>query len=161
LEQADHFFDTGQNTVFIRCLAPALKAVWYKPDFPEFNPHLTLFDGSSRDFAMRLFEVVSKYDFGIGFCARNLEPFVSVGGQSAFSLAAHFDSTHLSEIVREDLRPADIAELGASERLTLIDRICSHLHDLASEHSVDWDQLSWKDWSRLMATRTRALRETP
>ncbi len=48
-----NFFGPNQNTVFLRCGSEYMKKIWDKPDF-EFNPHITLYDGDSRDFALKL-----------------------------------------------------------------------------------------------------------
>lgn len=41
------FFARGQNTAYLHCHSPALKAVWHKPQH-DYTPHLTIYDGKSR-----------------------------------------------------------------------------------------------------------------
>ena len=44
IDGSGNFFESGQNTVYLRCRSPNLESVWYKPDY-GFNPHITLYDG--------------------------------------------------------------------------------------------------------------------
>lgn len=46
------FFFGRQNTVVLHCDIPGIRDIWNKPDFREGKPHLTLYDGKSREFAL-------------------------------------------------------------------------------------------------------------
>ena len=48
------FFSEKQNTVLLECDLPDRDRVWRKPDFPEGKPHITLYDGRSRNLALTL-----------------------------------------------------------------------------------------------------------
>jgi hypothetical protein len=50
----DAFLGPRQNTVYFALAAPALQGAWHKPDYPEYRPHLTIYDGDSSDFAKLL-----------------------------------------------------------------------------------------------------------
>lgn len=45
---AGTFFSPRQNTVFLRCESPALAGVWHKPDYNDYTPHITIYDGGDR-----------------------------------------------------------------------------------------------------------------
>ncbi len=52
-----------QNTVYIRCSFMEVSQAWYKPDYPISIPHLTIYDGPSRELAENIFELLRRYFF--------------------------------------------------------------------------------------------------
>jgi hypothetical protein len=46
------FFSEKQNTILLDCDLPDKDRVWRKPDFPGGKPHITLYDGISRNLAL-------------------------------------------------------------------------------------------------------------
>jgi len=66
IDGVDNFFAYNQNTVFFHCSAPVLTTVWKKPDFP-FNPHLTIYDGRSTEFAHRLYDILKAHTYRLRF----------------------------------------------------------------------------------------------
>ena len=52
-----------QNTVYLSCNFDKIGHLFYKPYYMEFTPHITLYDGSSREFAQKLFLCVAQYDW--------------------------------------------------------------------------------------------------
>jgi len=130
-----NFFSSHQNTVFFRCSAPRLKAVWNKPDFP-FNPHLTIYDGKSAEFAHRLFELVSRYQYPLRFRAEQLEAIESKKGQSSMSLALAFNSDLVRKAIGQGIVAADVPGLSEHERLKMIDRLCRYLGTIKGQKSA-------------------------
>src|SRR5437588_595976 len=63
------FFEAKQNTVFFSCESSHLRAVWHKPNYPDYNPHITLYDGESRRFANELAKAIGKYKYDLCFRA--------------------------------------------------------------------------------------------
>ena len=59
----DSFFDAGQNTVFVSCTVPDLETVWWKPSYADGHCHITLYDGTSRTFAEKLFDLLISFDW--------------------------------------------------------------------------------------------------
>ncbi len=52
-----NFFDYGQNTVFFKCDDNEnLRKIWSKKGYEDFEPHVTLYDGTDEKFAKRLFD---------------------------------------------------------------------------------------------------------
>ncbi len=64
-----YFSDSGstftQNTVHIKCFSQEIYDLHYKPEYITSRPHLTLYDGNSRDFACKLLTSIEKLDWGI------------------------------------------------------------------------------------------------
>lgn len=65
LVKPGQFLDNGQSTVFIDVNLGSLTPLLSKPDFPQAQPHLTLYDGEDRRFAEQLFDLLSEYDWNI------------------------------------------------------------------------------------------------
>ena len=68
------FFQTNQNTVALHCVFPEVQELWYKPDYPQGAPHLTLYDGESRQFARRVLEVLGRFEWNFEVSATPLRP---------------------------------------------------------------------------------------
>ena len=121
------FFDSGQNTVYLRCAAPELETVWHKPDY-GFNPHITLYDGSSQEYARELWDIVSMHTYKFSFIAGPLTPLVSSRRhQGNMTLKSDLDSRLLREVTGEDLKEATVESLGKDRRLKAIDKLCDYL----------------------------------
>lgn len=126
IHSVGNFFDFGQNTVFFGCAARELKNVWNKPDFP-FNPHLTVYDSDSGEFARSIFDVISRYKYSIRFQADELEAIEAKKGQGSFSLALAFNSELVKQVSGRELAAKDVHDLSEKSRLDLIDRLAYYL----------------------------------
>ncbi len=121
------FFKFGQQTVFFRCSSPDLRAVWFKPDY-SYNPHITLYDGSSLEFARQLYLVASKYSFNFQVSATDLEPLMSQRGQKTFGTSVGIDYEAIREILGSRFDFAALRDWSLEQRLTAIDGILLELH---------------------------------
>jgi hypothetical protein len=126
INNVGNFFAFGQNTVFFQCSANELKHVWNKPHFP-FNPHISLYDGPSREFAGKLFDVTRKYIYCLHFRAEELEPIESHKGQKSLALALSFDSSLVYRITGEEISAALASQLSEERRLAIVDQFCRYL----------------------------------
>jgi hypothetical protein len=60
ISKVDNFFAFNQNTVFFSCDENEnLKAIWKKITYNDFKPHITIYDGDNRDFAIKLFKILA------------------------------------------------------------------------------------------------------
>jgi hypothetical protein len=57
------FFSEQQNTVLLDCELPEKERVWRKPDFPNGRPHITLYDGHSRNVALNFRSALKKCEW--------------------------------------------------------------------------------------------------
>jgi hypothetical protein len=126
IDGVGNFFDSQQNTVFFRCSAPKLKAVWRKPDFP-FSPHITIYDGGSAEFAHRLYDLLNRYDYSLRFRADELEAIESTKGQKSLQLALAFNSSFVRKIVGERITADVVPILPEQQRLGFVAQLCKHL----------------------------------
>jgi len=123
----DAFLEPGQNTVFFAVSAPSLAAVWHKPDFPNSTPHLTIYDGKSRDFAIRLRSRLQQINPRFRFRATPLTPLVTKKGQGTFDLRTAFDEDLVKTVTGTRVAADGVSELPAEERIDLIAKLCSRL----------------------------------
>ena len=68
IEPGNFFSDSKnsqtQNTIYIKCDFKKLRNIWYKPNYGSFIPHITLYDGKSREFAKALWSLLIQYNWG-------------------------------------------------------------------------------------------------
>ena len=139
LVEPGSFFRPGQNTVYLRCEAPALREVWKKPSYPEFTPHLTLYDGPSRSRAKRLLDLLTRRS--AKYCVRSvrLEPLVSprppYRSQTSIGPEAHVDASYLAHLVGRDLPLTNLDRLDEAERFDALEALWGHLADVWEEKS--------------------------
>jgi len=131
IDRAGNFFDHGQNTVFFHCTCPNLEDVWRKREY-SFNPHITLYDGRSSVFARKLYEVVSKYSYGVSFKAGQLQPIFSAKGQESFSLKLAFNKELVVQVANQKIDPLSIDGLSEGDRLRIIDKLCECISTLSA-----------------------------
>ena len=135
-----NFFDSGQNTVYLRCKSSKLETVWDKPDY-GFNPHITLYDGPSHEFAKKLWDIASSRTYDISFIAGPLTPLVSSRRhQGGMSLRADLDLRLVRDVTGLDLDISGMTvdSLGEDQRLKAIDKLCDYLSTIDSR--LDFSQ---------------------
>ena len=131
-----NFFDTGQTTVYLRCASPQLKAVWDKPDY-GFNPHITLYDGPSHDFAKKLWDIVSSRSYDISFISGPLTALVSSRRyQGGMALQADLDLRLLRDVAGLDIGGVTVESLGQEGRLKAIGKLCDYLSTIDSQWAM-------------------------
>ena len=125
------FFQNGQNTVFIRCNSEKFRKVWKKADF-EFNPHITIYDGPSREFARMLLERLDLLTIHFRFFVDGLSPLVSYKGQYTTELQQSFDEAFAADVIGERLGFSEIRTLSSMKRISLIESFARKLPGLAA-----------------------------
>lgn len=125
----DSFFGPDQNTVFFTLLAPNLEKLWNKPDYPDSRPHLTIYDGDSREFAQRLSSRLRDLRPTFRFKPTSLKPLCTNKGQNSFELRAAYDETLVNRLTGRCVAADDVPDLSAEQRVRLIESLCEHLMD--------------------------------
>lgn len=122
-----NFFKYGQKTVFLRCNSDLLRRAWWKPDFPDYRPHLTIYDGKDEKFARELFEVLK--GLGLYFEAPVSDVVVckTVSGQKSMSLVLEMDVDKLGAVVGENLSLGQVRSFPPWKRMMLIKRLGERL----------------------------------
>lgn len=121
-----NFFSENQNTVYLRVGSTILEKHWNKKDF-GYNPHLTLYDGSSKIFAKKLYEHLTAQKLFFEFLIGNVYCQKSQKGQHDFTLIMDIDLDEISKLAGARYDLDTIKKLDDWERLTVIDRISTHV----------------------------------
>lgn len=121
------FFGPTQNTVYLKCKCPALADVWEKKDYGSFNPHITIYDGPSREAAETLLGVLQACPVQFEFAADRLAPLVSIKGEPNFNLRDYFASDIVSQVLKESVEVESVPTLPEAQRLNYAERICIYL----------------------------------
>lgn len=140
------FFEDRRNTVFFKCSVPEMREVWHKPDFNEFNPHISLYDGPSRSWAERILRALNKHDFDFAFIADSLIPLISGHGKSVLDNRWILDTALLGRVIG-DIDVNAIFSMSEAGRLTYIERVGSYLS------SLDGAPKSWERRSGIQNRR--------
>lgn len=120
------FFDKDQNTVYLTCESKNLKKVWQKFDY-GFNPHITLYDGKSRDFAIKLVEILNSHLINFTFIVNELSELRIMKGQSDYRLRLDANIGYIKLIIGSKLSHNDVEKMGEQKRLELIDKLTFNL----------------------------------
>ena len=131
-----NFFESDQNTVYLACQSPQLEAAWYKRDY-GFNPHITLYDGSSHEFARKLWDVVSSRTYETSFIAGPLKALISSQKhQGGMALQADLDLRLLHEIADVGPDAGMVDKIGEEARLAAISKLCDYLSNINSGQTL-------------------------
>jgi hypothetical protein len=132
------FFQTNQNTVALHCVFPEVQELWYKPDYPQGAPHLTLYDGESRQFARRVLEVLGRFEWNFEVSATPLRPLsASESGQwKMVHLTASDEMDRVFErLTGYRLSSESIRDMTPDLRLEVVEQVCQYISGVVTERS--------------------------
>jgi hypothetical protein len=121
------FFEEGQNTVFLKVHSAAVRAVWDKPDYPDYNPDLTVCDAPSRPFAEGILAVLSAHSPRFSFRAEGLQMMVLGNGRSL--LRETYEPGRLREFMKHPPALSDIDAADDATRIGWVAEVAVHLPD--------------------------------
>ena len=138
ISDVGNFFNSKQNTVFLKCSSPKLKKVWKKGDY-AYNPHLTIYDGESKEFAIELFDILKNYRINLYFIAEKLEYLESWKGHSNTQLIGKIDSYSMKicKLLDIKLNYEIVNNLTDSGRLKFVSKIFKFL----SNYKLNYQQM--------------------
>lgn len=136
---AGNFFQDDQNTVFFKCENnEELYNIWKTKEdktYKEFNPHITIYDGKDRKFALKLFQVIEKYHIDFSFNVDKLELYSSFDKSRLFNLKTSSNYDFLSKVANAEITADNIHQLSNTERINIIDKLCETLKK-STEHTL-------------------------
>lgn len=128
-----NFFDSNQNTVYFKCEKNQdVEKIWKKSTYPDYNPHITIYNGSDRKFAVELFETLSKNFKEFSYKIKELtwlEP-KNKEKLNLFYLAGIVNFDELSKMVDYKINDLSINIIPENQRLKFIHILCKHLYTL-------------------------------
>lgn len=112
-----NFFSQGLNTVFLKVGMEGIYKYWLKPSFiGDPVPHISLYNGSDREFARSAFNELEPKRFYFSFRTSGIEVVKSTA-QRQFNLREEVDLSCLSQT--KDMTLDDLAALSARDRIQI------------------------------------------
>ncbi len=129
LSRPSTFFNERQNTVYLRAEIPGIADYWYKPDYPDGIPHLSVYDGPDRTLAWQALTALRKFPWKITFPSSPLKLIDSKERLVTRYILDYFrfDST-LREISEKPYTMEQIKRMHPGQRIHLLERIFSAIH---------------------------------
>lgn len=134
------FFYEEQNTVFIQCESVKLREVWKKRDF-DFSPHITLYNGSSRQFATALLDRLDGVMIRFTFLIDEMRPLETYKGQSSSWLRESFDEEFAGEVIGRPIKALEVDTMSDQLRISLIERFARNLSKYSAAPQCIWDNM--------------------
>lgn len=122
-----NFFGPDQNTVSLKCELPDLKSIWWKKDYKNGTPHITIYDGESRSVAEQVDLILSKYDWNFQFSADRLYEYVGSSKQARFDFPWQEYATVFRRTIGFSLSREELAQTAESTRLEYLDSVARFL----------------------------------
>lgn len=123
----DVFLGPNQSTVFLACESPDLRVLWWKKDYADGRPHITLYDGRSRDFALKVVDTLKRYEWRFDFLADQLHEFRSSQGQRRLDLNWTSYERIFHRLAGRPLTRGMLRHLTISEKLYYLDKLAADL----------------------------------
>ena len=139
VNSVDSFIEEGQNTVFLRCYSEKFREVWSKGDF-EFNPHITIYDGQSRDFALLLLNRLLEVKIKFRFLVSDLTPLVTHKGQQSTFLRETFDEQFVGSFLGCRFAISQVEKMSAEQRIDMVGEIFRELERVDYFRSDLWSE---------------------
>ena len=130
------FLGPKQNTIFLECESPNLPRVWHKPHY-GYRPHVTLYDGASRETADSLLDILECLKIDFQFLSEGLSPVIVNSGQKNLVLRCNISPDIVAGAVgmRTDLL-REVDRMSQTERLQWAGEILRVLSGLAEQHPM-------------------------
>jgi hypothetical protein len=133
ITQVDNFFAFNQNTVFFNCDEnESLKLIWKKITYNEFKPHITIYDGEDRDFAIMLYKKLSNNFKSFKYRVSSLtwlEPKTNDPLKLYDLKTITSYNSVLKDILKKSKEEIDFNTLSRRKRLNKITKIANRLYE--------------------------------
>jgi hypothetical protein len=123
IDRIGTFFEGRQNTVFLECKSSRFEDLWWKRDYKKGVPHITIYDGKSREFAQKIASVLDRYTWQTSFVADQLQEYVSTGPQVPLDLRWSQYSNIFRLIFGATMSRDDLRLLNEEVRLKQLDQV--------------------------------------
>lgn len=137
IRKPGHFFGEKQHTVHLEIEILDITDLWYKPDFPDGRPHLTIYDGKDRKFAWAVFSTLRRYKWNLKLNPARLSILDKKRTiEDDFLDADRFPAKLLAKIAGYSITAQEVRSLSDLDRLVYLDRICDRIHQLSYPSST-------------------------
>lgn len=136
---AGNFFEDNQNTVFLKCKEKVeLKQIWKSKEiktYKKFHPHITIYDGKDKEYALHLYEVLNSHDINFSLEVAKLDLYSTLDKYTLLNLHHSIDYNFLSEVTGHKVTSSEINSLDEDSRLEMIDKLSETLIQIAKRTS--------------------------
>ncbi|GGF76683.1 hypothetical protein GCM10011332_33350 [Terasakiella brassicae] len=122
-----NFFKYGQSTLYLRAESDLVSKYLWKKNIKKPIPHLTIYDGASKEFSNRLANTLSLYRFFFELQIDKVDVYSTISGQKSMELAFDLNLDLLLEVTGKRYKYEDFRDMKEWERLMLINRICPRI----------------------------------
>lgn len=139
LDGAGGFIQGNQNTVIIKVDLMDLSDLFYKPDFADGTPHITLYDGTDRSYANALLRMLYRFDFQEHVCVsplKKISPKAPLSG--SFSLLYQDFSVAYEKFLGAQPNSDFVTSLSNEQKFSYIEKILkAHFCELYDKLKTD------------------------
>lgn len=126
----DKFFTDTQNTIYIKLYIENIEKMWYKPSYDiniyGINPHMTLYDGDSRNFATSIYKIIENFDIKIDIDKIKIETIIS--GEKKGLLIDRINYNIIKKITNiKSFDKEYILRMSYKEKMSIIKLLFQHL----------------------------------
>lgn len=122
------FYSQTQNTVYVPVISETVQRLWDKPNYPEYNPHVTVYDGPSRETSDRVKAIIEATPLTYDFEAKGLIPLIA--GSNQTPLWDYVLRTLVGYSIGERLPEGNFEHVPEEERLRLAELVWKKLVQL-------------------------------
>lgn len=122
------FFLGAQNTVILECEIVGVRDIWHKPSYQDGIPHITLYDGKSRQMALAVMAISKKYKWKIVTKVSDLTVI-----EKKADIMDYLDSYYGNvwdvgrRLFGESFTMREVYGLSPLDRINRIDLVCQHI----------------------------------
>lgn len=127
------FFNERQSTVFLGVEIVGVSDFWYKPDFPNGTPHLSVYDGKDRKTAWVIFNTLRKFKWNLSLNSTPMHILEKKRPlETEYLIQYEKVARTLFDVAGREISPTDMRNLGLIERVSMITRACEKIHTLSN-----------------------------
>lgn len=132
IRRPGNFFNDRQNTVFLGVEIFGVSDFWYKPDFPEGEPHLSVYDGNDRKTAWVIFSTLRKFKWNLSLNSTPLHILEKKRRlETEYLIQYEKVSRTLFEVAGRKITPMEMRNVGLFERVSMMVKACEKIHQLS------------------------------
>jgi hypothetical protein len=122
------FFFGQQNTVILEAEIVGLKDIWHKPSYQDGKPHLTLFDGKSKQMGLAIRATAKKYNWNITTKISDLQIIEKKTDVLTFLDTYYGNVWDVGrKLFGENFSMLEVYVLSPLDRIARIDVVCQHV----------------------------------
>lgn len=137
IRKPGNFFNERQSTVFLGVEILGVSDFWYKPDFPEGTPHLSVYDGNDRQTAWVIFNTLRKFKWNLTLNSTPLHILEKKRPlETEYIIQYEKVSRTLFDIAGRKITPVEMRSIGLLERINMMVKVCEKIHHLTHPSST-------------------------